>query len=127
MGALISAWLGQRLAGPAAQAIAVAAAATVAIGAVLLGLWWLREDARGDARAACNAAWEQRLASARTQAAALRQARQRRSEEIAAARARELAAERDRALERAAQVERELAARPRTLCYPRSILRRLDD
>jgi hypothetical protein len=114
-------WL-QKLSGVGVKAIAAAAAVVVATILIVGGVAWLRHDARSDERAQCNA----EAANARIRAHAALQARQRRSEQIAAARAEVLARELDVAARRLSELEGALAARPRTLCYPKQIIDRLN-
>ncbi len=117
-----AAWLMQRLTGIGAQAFAAAAAVGLALSLLIGGLWWLRDDARKDERTACDAHWEGRLANARIQQFAIGQARQRRSEEIAGQQAQTRAAEFERAGQRLADLERELAKRPRNGAYHKDLL-----
>ncbi len=117
------------VAGPFAKAIAATAAAAVIVIGIGAGLWWMRHDARMDERAA----WEAKLRIARLQALERLQSRQRASEAVGQARAREAAQEQERARARIAELEWLLATRPpqpaggrRTVCYPKEIARKLN-
>ncbi|KAB2937408.1 hypothetical protein [Hyphomicrobium sp.] len=102
--------------------IAVIGAVALGILASLGGVTWLRRDAAADA----ISAYQREIANARLQQVAIRQARQRQSEAVSAARAAELAEELDRAAARIADLERQLRERPRTVCYPKEVARRLN-
>lgn len=115
------------LAGPLGGAITVVTAAGIVVGAAGLGLAWLRADARGDEKVACDARqYLAQLASARAEAAALHRANEERAREIER-RALEAAASADRiaALEvekeeirRAAEAAESDAAAARLLALP---------
>jgi hypothetical protein len=108
--------------GPFAQAIGIGVGAFVLVLGIGIGVWALRADARKDEAAR----WEARLANVRAQALALRQARERQSEKVAADARALLVLDLEAARLRLGDLEAALATRQRTVCYPKEIVGRLN-
>jgi hypothetical protein len=119
---MITAWFASRLAGPLAQAIAAASAVLVLVTAIVLGLAWVRNDARQDERAALE------LKQHRAQALEMAKAwnRQARAQQLAAQAQEAYAAELGFAQVRIEDLEQRLATRARVVCYPKNIVRTLN-
>lgn len=100
-----------------------------AIVAVIVGLWWLRLDAAGDATATRDAAWREAIAAERADTLTAQRARDLAAARAAAAERARWEAARDGAIARAAALERELARLEGEggdpVVLPRSLVRRL--
>jgi hypothetical protein len=119
MALLSGAWWVQRLSGVAAQAIYIVAG----ISALVLGLFWLRHDARLDERKT----WELRMANARIAAGIETRRREREADAIGRRAEKDLTTELDALEAINAKLEAKLAAIPiRTVCYPRDIIKELN-
>ncbi len=119
MALLSGAWWIQRLSGVAAQAVYIVAGVCV----LVLGLFWLRHDARLDERHV----WELRMANARIAAGIETRRREREADAIGRRAEKDLTNELDALEAINAKLEAKLAAIPvRTVCYPKEIVRELN-
>jgi len=116
---LSTAWWIQRLSGVAAQAIYIVAGACV----LVLGLFWLRHDARLDERKT----WELRMAEAEQLQLLEVRKREREAEAIGRRAEKDLLNELDALTTINDKLEAKLRAIPvRTVCYPKDIIKELN-
>ena len=121
---LSGAWWVQKLTGVVAQAALLVSV----IGALALGLAWLRHDARMEERAS----WEVKMANARAQELLLRQRREKQSYAIGARAEKDLLQELDPSDSIINGLEKKLAERAacsatgRVICYPANVTKELN-
>lgn len=117
------AWWAQQASSVPLLAGALVAVITLAITSLVGGAIWLHHEGAAGARAQCVAEW----ATAKNRSDAQAAERVRQSEDVAARRRRELLDELNEQRLRMEELEIALASRPKAVCFPKDIARRLND